>query len=241
MRLPRERHVLLPRDSRQDQQPSLGGLVQKPERRRRKGANRVSSRGPDSDEIAVDLTRGPVLALSLLGERAKPLLHGAFVARRKEISLPPGLWPAARDPPPRPAREGRNRLSVELGALPFTTAKRVGDPSNSPARPTIPKPPSGTGPHPPASNSNAVGRRRSVFSALARLIRSVIESDLTSRQRDVLFCELNGMPQEEIARQLGTNRNNVYKLFHDARKALKRALEARGYDRHVLLGGGRAA
>lgn len=64
---------------------------------------------------------------------------------------------------------------------------------------------------------------------LHRLIRVVIESELTQRQRDVMLCELNGMPQEEIARQLGTNRNNVYKLFHDARKAIKRALESRGY------------
>lgn len=73
---------------------------------------------------------------------------------------------------------------------------------------------------------------------LARFIREVVQSDLTSRQRDVLLCELSGMPQEEIARQLGTNRNNVYKLFHDARKALKRALEARGHNRQTLLGTG---
>lgn len=71
---------------------------------------------------------------------------------------------------------------------------------------------------------------------LAGLVREVIESDLTQRQRDALFCELSGMPQEEIARQLGTNRNNVYKLVHDARKALKRALEARGHNEQTLLG-----
>ncbi len=65
---------------------------------------------------------------------------------------------------------------------------------------------------------------------VAEQLRSVIHSALTARQRDVLLCELNGMPQEEIARQLGTNRNNVYKLFHDARKALKRALEERGFE-----------
>lgn len=65
--------------------------------------------------------------------------------------------------------------------------------------------------------------------AFATILRKTIESDLTARQRDVLLCELSGMPQEEIARQLGTNRNNVYKIFHDGRKALKRALEARGF------------
>jgi len=66
---------------------------------------------------------------------------------------------------------------------------------------------------------------------LAQELREIIQSDLTSRQRDVLLCELKGMPQEEIARELGTNRNNVYKIFHDARKALKKALESRGFDR----------
>jgi RNA polymerase sigma-70 factor (ECF subfamily) len=37
------------------------------------------------------------------------------------------------------------------------------------------------------------------------------------------------MPQDEIARQLGSNRNAIYKLTHDARKRLKRGLEAAGY------------
>ncbi len=70
---------------------------------------------------------------------------------------------------------------------------------------------------------------------LSKLLQSVIKTDLTSRQRDVLMAALNGMPQEEIARQLDTSRNNVYKLFHDARKALKRALEGRGFDKESLL------
>lgn len=71
--------------------------------------------------------------------------------------------------------------------------------------------------------------------SLGELLRSVIASDLTQRQQDVLLCELSGMPQEEIARQLNTNRNNVYKVFHDARKALRRSLEARGLDRSFFF------
>lgn len=73
--------------------------------------------------------------------------------------------------------------------------------------------------------------------SIAQMLRSVIETDLTSRQRDVLLCELSGMPQEEIARQLDTNRNNVYKIFHDARKALRRSLESRGLDRSFFFEG----
>ncbi|NJN48465.1 MAG: sigma-70 family RNA polymerase sigma factor [Candidatus Competibacteraceae bacterium] len=58
---------------------------------------------------------------------------------------------------------------------------------------------------------------------------SVIRTELTERQRAALFAELKGMPLDEIARHLGSNRNAVYKLTHDARRRLKRGIEAAGY------------
>jgi RNA polymerase sigma-70 factor, ECF subfamily len=63
---------------------------------------------------------------------------------------------------------------------------------------------------------------------VATLERCVAES-LTERQRKVILAELRAMPQEEIAVQLGTSRNAVYKLCHDARRSLQRALEQAGY------------
>lgn len=57
----------------------------------------------------------------------------------------------------------------------------------------------------------------------------LIQNDLTEKQRTALLAELKGMPQDEIARHLGSHRNAVYKLTHDARKRLKRGLEAAGY------------
>jgi RNA polymerase sigma-70 factor (ECF subfamily) len=45
----------------------------------------------------------------------------------------------------------------------------------------------------------------------------------------MLLAELNGMPHDEIAVQMRLTRNAVYKLGHDARRALRRALEAAGY------------
>ena len=48
-------------------------------------------------------------------------------------------------------------------------------------------------------------------------------------QRAALLAELRGMPLDEIARHLGSNRNAVYKLTHDARKRLKRGLEMAGF------------
>jgi RNA polymerase sigma-70 factor (ECF subfamily) len=56
----------------------------------------------------------------------------------------------------------------------------------------------------------------------------VIETDLTDRQRQALVAELRGMPQAEIALQMGLTRNALYKLTHDARQNLKRGLEAVG-------------
>ena len=60
-------------------------------------------------------------------------------------------------------------------------------------------------------------------------MQRVIKDQLTDRQRTALLAELKGMPQDEIARHLGSNRNAVYKLTHDARKKLKHGLEAAGY------------
>lgn len=64
-------------------------------------------------------------------------------------------------------------------------------------------------------------------SILAQMYR-VLESDLTDRQRRALVAELRGMPQAEIAAQMGLTRNALYKLTHDARQNLKRGLEAAG-------------
>ncbi|HZW36240.1 MAG TPA: sigma-70 family RNA polymerase sigma factor [Candidatus Deferrimicrobiaceae bacterium] len=78
--------------------------------------------------------------------------------------------------------------------------------------------------------------RRSLITLLHQLIRS----KLSPRQRDMLEAELNGMPHDEIAVQMRLTRNAVYKLGHDARRALRRALEAAGYGveevRNVLEG-----
>ena len=65
--------------------------------------------------------------------------------------------------------------------------------------------------------------------AILAAMHEVIRTDLTQKQRSALLAELRGMPQDEIARHLGSNRNAIYKLTHDARKRLKRGLEAAGF------------
>lgn len=66
--------------------------------------------------------------------------------------------------------------------------------------------------------------------AILDAMHDVIQNKLTEKQRTVLLAELKGVPQDEIARHIGSNRNAVYKLTHDARKRLKQSLEAAGYE-----------
>jgi len=71
--------------------------------------------------------------------------------------------------------------------------------------------------------------RRAVQSRIVRAMQEILENQLSQRQRMAILAEFSGMPQEEIGRQLGITRNAVYKLGHDARKKLKRELEASGF------------
>lgn len=71
--------------------------------------------------------------------------------------------------------------------------------------------------------------RSAACNSLVDVVHRLIRTELTPRQRDTLLGELKGMPQCELARQLGVTRNAIYKLAHDARKALKSALSKEGY------------
>jgi RNA polymerase sigma-70 factor (ECF subfamily) len=67
-------------------------------------------------------------------------------------------------------------------------------------------------------------------------LRRVIATELTERQRQALVAtRIHGMPLEEVARRMGTNRNALYKLLHDARQTLKRQLEAEGLSAEDVL------
>ncbi len=67
-------------------------------------------------------------------------------------------------------------------------------------------------------------------------LRTVIQNELTERQRTVLWeTVVHGVPVEVVAEQLGTNRNNVYKILHDARRKLKRELLRREWQTEEIL------
>lgn len=56
-------------------------------------------------------------------------------------------------------------------------------------------------------------------------VRKFIDQELTERQRTAMTVVVfDGMPVEEAARRMGTNRGALYKLMYDARKRLKRRM-----------------
>ena len=67
-------------------------------------------------------------------------------------------------------------------------------------------------------------------------VRQIIESALTPRQRAVMMAvNVQGVPLDVIAERMGSNRNAIYKLLHDARVKLKNRLMLEGYPPEELL------
>ena len=64
---------------------------------------------------------------------------------------------------------------------------------------------------------------------LWQIIDIIIRHELTPRQRLALVGRIfDEKPLVVLADELGTDKDNVYKLVHDARKHLKRALREQG-------------
>ncbi len=87
-----------------------------------------------------------------------------------------------------------------------------------------------TAPRRMARNAAAISPERIVEKAeLLAHVRRIIDEELTDRQRRAMTAVvLKGMPLEEVARRMGTERNALYKLLHDARVRLKRRLARDG-------------
>lgn len=64
--------------------------------------------------------------------------------------------------------------------------------------------------------------------AYIELLRTLVDQELTERQRAAIVgIYLLEYSTEEVAAALGTDRNTLYKVLHDARKRLKAALLSR--------------
>ncbi len=69
-----------------------------------------------------------------------------------------------------------------------------------------------------------------------RIIQDVIKYELTDKQRYVLsLMVFNEVPMDVVVQRLGTNRNAVYKMLHDARRKIKSSLQSRGFEVGEML------
>jgi RNA polymerase sigma-70 factor (ECF subfamily) len=68
------------------------------------------------------------------------------------------------------------------------------------------------------------------------MVQKVMTENLTEKQRTALMAvAIHGMPLEEVARRMGTNRNSLYKLLHDARLKLKHHMQKQGMSLEELF------
>lgn len=72
-------------------------------------------------------------------------------------------------------------------------------------------------------------------SQIFTLLQNLIDDTLSDKQRLAIRGTLQGLPVEEIARRLNSNRNAVYKLVHDARLRLREGFESNGVTAEEIL------
>lgn len=86
-------------------------------------------------------------------------------------------------------------------------------------------------PDPQASPEKQVSRAE-----MMKRVNRIIMEELTDKQRQALMAvAMQGMPLEEAARRMGTNRNALYKMMHDARLRLKKRMEQEGMTPQEVL------
>ncbi|MFW6157457.1 MAG: RNA polymerase sigma factor [Balneolaceae bacterium] len=67
-------------------------------------------------------------------------------------------------------------------------------------------------------------------------VMELIEQELTDKQRlAIKALMVHGIPINVVAEKMGTNRNALYKLVHDARMKMKNRLEAEGINFDEML------
>jgi RNA polymerase sigma-70 factor, ECF subfamily len=86
--------------------------------------------------------------------------------------------------------------------------------------------------HNPLPNPESAAERSDVMTK----IDSALREALTDRQYQALEAvALRGVPLEVVAEQMGTNRNALYKLVHDARRKLRSSLESQGLSMDYMM------
>lgn len=76
------------------------------------------------------------------------------------------------------------------------------------------------------TDPDSTPEKDATMSNIMEILADLIETELTEKQRTAMIAIIEGnMPLAEVARRMGTNRNALYKLIHDARKRLQARLE----------------
>ena len=87
-----------------------------------------------------------------------------------------------------------------------------------------------------AADPGPLPERKVTQRMLMELVMRLIAEQLTDRQRQAMQAVMmHGMNLQEVAVRMGTNRNALYKLLHDARKRLKKHLLAEGLSPQEIL------
>ena len=78
--------------------------------------------------------------------------------------------------------------------------------------------------------------QRTTQQMMLETVQRIIMEELTDRQRTAMMAVMQGgMPLAEVARRMGSNRNALYKLLHDARRRLKKRVMALGMSPQDML------
>jgi RNA polymerase sigma-70 factor (ECF subfamily) len=71
---------------------------------------------------------------------------------------------------------------------------------------------------------------------ISDLLIRIMREELTEKQLQALYAiKIAGMPLEEVAHRMGTTRNALYKLIHDARMNLRARLVEEGYSPQEVI------
>jgi RNA polymerase sigma-70 factor (ECF subfamily) len=86
------------------------------------------------------------------------------------------------------------------------------------------------------ADPSAGPERQAIQRELLETLGRMISEKLTDRQRTAMTAVyLHKVPLEEVARVMGTNRNALYKLLHDARQRLQQEILAEGFSGQDVL------
>ena len=90
---------------------------------------------------------------------------------------------------------------------------------------------------PMAAPARATDPARAVMqSEMMAMLERIMAEEMTDKQRMAMMAvRVQGMPIEEVARQMGMERNALYKLLHDARRRLKKRMERDGLKPEEVL------